>query len=134
MHPGACDWRRMPKYLVKASYSAEGTRGLLKDGGTGRKNAIEGLINSVGGSVEAFYYAFGDDDLIWICDLPTRSDAIATYALCGFANFGSIAVMIGGIGGLVPDRRKDFATYGFRSLIGGALAAFMTAAVAGMLI
>ena len=67
----------MPKYLVKASYSAEGTRGLLKDGGSGRMNAIEGLINSVGGSVEAFYYAFGDDDLIWICDLPSHSDAIA---------------------------------------------------------
>lgn len=67
----------MPKFLVKASYSAEGTRGLLKDGGTGRKQAIEGLIESVGGTVEAFYYAFGDDDLVWICDLPSNSDAIA---------------------------------------------------------
>jgi len=66
--------------------------------------------------------------------ISPRSFTIATYALCGFANFGSIAVMIGGIGGLVPSRRKDFAKYGFRSLIGGALAAFMTAAVAGMLI
>ncbi len=66
--------------------------------------------------------------------LSPRSLTIATYALCGFANFGSIAVMIGGIGGLVPARRKDFAKYGFRSLIGGALAAFMTAAIAGMLI
>jgi len=66
--------------------------------------------------------------------ISPRSFTIATYALCGFANFGSIAVMIGGIGGLVPTRRKDFAKYGFRSLIGGALAAFMTAAIAGMLI
>jgi CNT family concentrative nucleoside transporter len=66
--------------------------------------------------------------------LSPRSFTIATYALCGFANFGSIAVMIGGIGGLVPNRRKDFAKYGFRSMIGGALAAFMTAAIAGMLI
>ncbi len=66
--------------------------------------------------------------------LSPRSVRIATYALCGFANFGSIAVMIGGIGGLVPQRRKDFARYGFRSMIGGALAAFMTAAIAGMLI
>ncbi len=66
--------------------------------------------------------------------LSPRSFTIATYALCGFANFGSIAVTIGGIGGLAPERRKDFARYGFRSMIGGALAAFMTAAVAGMLI
>ena len=66
--------------------------------------------------------------------LSPRSFVIATYALCGFANFGSIAVTIGGISGLAPDRRKDFAKYGFRSMIGGALAAFMTAAIAGMLI
>jgi len=66
--------------------------------------------------------------------ISPRSFTIATYALCGFANFGSIAVMIGGIGGLEPSRRSDFAAFGFRSLIGGALAAFTTAAVAGMLI
>lgn len=66
--------------------------------------------------------------------LSERSFTIATYALCGFANFGSIAVMIGGVGGLVPSRRKDFAAFGLRSMIGGALAAFMTAAIAGMLI
>ncbi|MBN2475490.1 MAG: NupC/NupG family nucleoside CNT transporter [Pirellulales bacterium] len=66
--------------------------------------------------------------------ISPRSFVIATYALCGFANFGSIAVMIGGIGGLVPTRRSDFAKYGFRSLIGGTLAAFMTACIAGMLI
>jgi CNT family concentrative nucleoside transporter len=66
--------------------------------------------------------------------LAPRSFTIATYALCGFANFGSIAVMIGGIGGLVPPRRADFAKYGLRSMIGGALAAFMTASIAGVLI
>ncbi len=66
--------------------------------------------------------------------LSPRSFTIATYALCGFANFGSIAVMIGGIGGLAPERRGELAALGLRSLIGGALATFMTAAVAGMLI
>lgn len=66
--------------------------------------------------------------------LSPRSFVIATYALCGFANFGSIAVTIGGISTLAPNRRPDFARYGFRSMIGGALAAFMTAAIAGMLI
>lgn len=66
--------------------------------------------------------------------LSERSFTIATYALCGFANFGSIAVTIGGISGLAPDRRQDFAKYGFRAMIGGSLAAFMTASIAGMLI
>ncbi len=66
--------------------------------------------------------------------LSPRSFTIATYALCGFANFGSVAIMIGGIGGLVPERRADLARYGLRSLVGGSLAAFMTACIAGMLI
>ena len=65
--------------------------------------------------------------------LSERSFAIATYALCSFANFGTIAIMIGGIGGLVPERRKDIARFGIRSMIGGALAANMTATVAGLL-
>jgi CNT family concentrative nucleoside transporter len=63
-----------------------------------------------------------------------RSYAIATYALCGFANFASIAIQIGGIGALAPDRRKDFASLGFRSMVGGTLAAYMTACIAGMLL
>lgn len=66
--------------------------------------------------------------------ISPRSFIIATYALCGFANFGSIAVTIGGISTLSPQRRPDFARYGFRSMIAGALAAFMTAAIAGMLL
>jgi len=66
--------------------------------------------------------------------LSDRSFVIATYALCSFANFGSIAIMIGGIGSLVPDRRKDIARYGLRSLIAGTLAANMTATIAGILI
>ena len=66
--------------------------------------------------------------------LSPRSFTIATYALCSFANFGSIVVMIGGIGSLVPERRKDIARYGIRSLVGGALAANMTATIAGILI
>ncbi|GAB6166512.1 NupC/NupG family nucleoside CNT transporter [Thermostilla marina] len=63
-----------------------------------------------------------------------RSYTIATYALCGFANFGSIAVMIGGVGSLEPKRRFDFATLGLRSMIGGTLACYMTATIAGILI
>jgi len=66
--------------------------------------------------------------------ISQRSFTIATYALCGFANFGSIAIQIGGYGTLVPTRREDFAKLGLRSMIGGSLAAFMTATIAGILI
>ncbi len=66
--------------------------------------------------------------------LSPRSFTIATYALCGFANFGSVAIMIGGIGSLVPSRRADIARYGLRALVAGTLAAFMTACIAGLLI
>jgi CNT family concentrative nucleoside transporter len=67
-------------------------------------------------------------------DLSPRSVIIATYALCGFANFSSIAIQIGGIGGLAPNRRSDLARIGLRAMIAGTLASFMTATIAGMLI
>lgn len=67
----------MPTFLIKASYTAEGTRGLLKDGGTGRKDAVEALVTSRGGALKGFYYAFGDDDLLIIADLPSNADLAA---------------------------------------------------------
>ncbi len=66
--------------------------------------------------------------------LSQRSVTIATYALCGFANFSSIAIQLGGIGGLAPSRRHDLARLGIKSLIGGTLACFMTACIAGLFI
>ncbi|MBW3656391.1 MAG: NupC/NupG family nucleoside CNT transporter [Gemmatimonadetes bacterium] len=66
--------------------------------------------------------------------LQARSVVIATYALCGFANFSSIAIQIGGIGGLAPERRGDLSRLGFRAMIAGTLASFMTACVVGILI
>jgi len=63
-----------------------------------------------------------------------RSIVIATYALCGFANFSSIAIQIGGIGTLAPSRRSDVARLGLKAMIGGAIASWMTAAIAGVLI
>ena len=66
--------------------------------------------------------------------LQERSVIIATYALCGFANFGSLAILLGGIGGIAPDRREDIARLGIKCIIGGSLAGFMTATIAGMLI
>ncbi len=66
--------------------------------------------------------------------LSPRSFTIATYALCGFANFGSIAILIGGLSTLVPERRTDFAKLGFKSMLAGTLACFMTATIVGVLI
>lgn len=66
--------------------------------------------------------------------LSQRSLVIVSYALCGFANFGSIAVALGGIGGIAPDRRHDLAKLGLRAMFGGLLAGCMTATLAGLLI
>lgn len=66
--------------------------------------------------------------------ITPRSTAIATYALCGFANFGSVAIQIGGIGALVPERRVDLARLGLISMVGGLLSCYCTACVAGLLL
>jgi concentrative nucleoside transporter, CNT family len=66
--------------------------------------------------------------------LEERSFVLATYALCGFANFGSIAIQIGGIGSLAPERRADLARLGVRAMVGGLLASYLTAAMVGFLI
>ncbi|WP_374472723.1 NupC/NupG family nucleoside CNT transporter [Arenimonas sp.] len=66
-------------------------------------------------------------------ELTEKGRLIATYALCGFANFSSIAIQIGGIGGLAPERRQDLAKFGLRAVLGGTLATFMTATIAGVL-
>ena len=66
--------------------------------------------------------------------LDPRSFTIATYALCGFANFSSIAIQIGGIGALAPSRKSDLARLGLRAMITGTLANFMSACIAGMLL
>ena len=65
--------------------------------------------------------------------LSDEARLIATYALCGFANFSSIAIQIGGIGGLAPDRRQDLAKFGLRAVLGGTIATLMTATIAGVL-
>jgi CNT family concentrative nucleoside transporter len=66
--------------------------------------------------------------------LDTRSFIISTFALCGFANFGSIAIQVGGIGSLAPDRRHDLASLGIRAMIAGTLANFLSATIAGIML
>ncbi len=67
----------MPKFMVQASYTFDGAKGLLKDGGSKRRASVEKMINGLGGKVEAFYYAFGPTDVVSIVDLPDAVSAAA---------------------------------------------------------
>ena len=67
----------MPKYLFKGSYTAEGAKGLKKDGGTKRLKAAEALVAQVGGTLDAFYFTFGENDFILIADVPDSGAAVA---------------------------------------------------------
>jgi uncharacterized protein with GYD domain len=78
----------MAKYLVVASYTAEGAKGLLKDGGTKRRQAAEQVLKSAGGKLEAFYFAFGENDAYVIVDAPDN----ATVASASMAINASGAV------------------------------------------
>jgi uncharacterized protein with GYD domain len=67
----------MPKYLMEISYTADGAKGLLKDGGSKRRAAAQSAMQSVGGNIEAMYYTFGDNDVIVIADIPDAVSAAA---------------------------------------------------------
>lgn len=80
----------MPKYLFTGTYGAEAVKGLLREGGTTRRAALEKLVESSGGRLEAFYFAFGADDVCAIVDLPSN---IAAAALgLAVAASGAVAV------------------------------------------
>ena len=86
----------MPKYLVKVAYSADGTRGLLRDGGRNRRRAVSSMVEGLGGDVEAFYYAMGQTDLFIILNLPSNSDMAAVsmaVAASGGARFDSVMLL-----------------------------------------
>ena len=67
----------MPKFLVQASYSTDGVKGLLKEGGTGRKASVDKAVGGLGGKVESFYYAFGETDAFVIVDVPDTATIVA---------------------------------------------------------
>ena len=72
----------MPKYLITASYTADGAKGLIKDGGTKRRQAAEAALKSVGGRVDTFYFAFGEHDAFVIVDAPDNASvASASMAI-----------------------------------------------------
>ena len=73
-------------------------------------------------------------EMVQAGQLTERSRIIATYALCGFANFSSIAIQIGGIGAMAPSRKADLARLGLKAMVAGSLATFQTATIAGMLL
>ncbi len=73
----------MAKYLFEVSYSIDGSDGLLKGGGSMGREVAEGLVQSVGGTVESFYYAFGDTDAFLIADLPDQASAVAVSLIAG---------------------------------------------------
>lgn len=70
----------MAKYLLKVSYSADGLKGVMKEGGTNRVKAVERALGGVGGSLESFYFAFGRDDVYVIVDVPDHTAAMAMAA------------------------------------------------------
>jgi uncharacterized protein with GYD domain len=79
----------MPKYLIQGSYSQSGVQGLLKEGGTSRRAFIDTLVKGMGGNLETFYYAFGENDIYVIVDLPDDATATAVSLAVGAA--GSIS-------------------------------------------
>jgi len=73
----------MPKYLLQGSYTAEGSKGLLKDGGSKRRAAAKTLVESLGGKIECLYFAFGETDVLAIVDLPDSASAAAVSLTIG---------------------------------------------------
>jgi uncharacterized protein with GYD domain len=86
----------MPKYLTVASYTAEGAKGLLKEGGTARRAVVEKLMKSLGGRLEAFYFAFGDNDAYIITegpDNPTAAGLSLTVSASGAVRTKTIVLL-----------------------------------------
>ena len=86
----------MPKFLIEANYVGEGVKGLLKEGGTSRRAAVEKAMASVGGKVESFYYAFGDTDAFVTVEVPDNVSAAAvalTVAASGAVNLKTTVLL-----------------------------------------
>ena len=85
----------MPKYLIVGSYTAEGAKGLLKDGGSKRRQVADAALKSVGGKIESFYFAFGEHDLYVIVDAPDSvTVAAASLAISAGGGFRAKSVVL----------------------------------------
>jgi uncharacterized protein with GYD domain len=80
----------MPKYMSTGSYTVDGVKGVLKEGGTGRRKAVEAAIHAMGGRMEAYYFAFGESDVVVIAELPDNVTALALSM--GIASTGTVGV------------------------------------------
>jgi uncharacterized protein with GYD domain len=86
----------MAKYLVKAHYTSDGAKGLLKEGGSGRRDAVAKMAQQIGGSLESFYYAFGETDAYVVVDLPSPEAAAAlglTVAASGAVALSTVVLL-----------------------------------------
>jgi uncharacterized protein with GYD domain len=84
----------MPKYLLHINYVGEGIKGLLKDGGTKRRAVADGAAKSLGGTMEAFYFAFGDTDAYVIVDLPDHASMTALALTVGSSGAATIKTTV----------------------------------------
>ena len=84
----------MAKYLIRASYTQEGLQGLLKDGGTKRRAVVEKMAKGLGGTLESFYYAFGEDDLVSIMDMPDNVTAAAASLMVTAAGGATTSITV----------------------------------------
>jgi len=84
----------MPKYLFQASYSSDGTKGLLKEGGTQRVTNLEKTLQGIGGKLETFYYAFGDSDVVGIAELPDNVTAAALPLTINASGMGNVKTTV----------------------------------------
>ena len=84
----------MPKYLLEANYTGEGIKGLSKEGGTSRRAAIENTVKSVGGTLEAVYYAFGQTDIYILVDLPDNASAAAIALTVGATGGATVRTVV----------------------------------------
>ena len=80
----------MAKFMVHGSYTTEGLKGLLKEGGSGRKKAVESAVKAMGGHLEAFYFSFGKHDVVSIVDVP--DNVTATALAIGIASTGTVGL------------------------------------------
>ena len=84
----------MAKYLITASYTADGMKGVINKGGTARRDAISKMVAELGGSLESFYFAFGDEDAYVIVDLPENVSAAAVGMAVGASGMASTKTVV----------------------------------------
>lgn len=84
----------MPKYMWKVSYTSDGMKGVLKEGGTSRRTMVEKMAQNMGGTLESFYFAFGEDDVYVLADFPTNVDVAAVAMTVGAAGAASVKTVV----------------------------------------